>query len=239
MRAFVAGATGFTGREVVRELAELGHQVVAHVRPDSKRLSEWRSRFEDCGADIDTTPWQPDAMAATFAERAPELVFALLGTTRHRARAAGMSATDAYQHIDYGLTALLIDAAAAMPKPPRFIYLSSIGTHPGVRNPYLAARAKVEARLEQSSLPFVIARPSFISGERDEGRPGERAAAVTANALLGLAGLVGAHRLRNRYRSMTGAELATALTAAGLDPECTRRVLQGEDLRALIGDSDE
>ena len=40
--AFVAGATGFTGREVVRLLVERGVPAVAHVRPDSPRLEEWK-----------------------------------------------------------------------------------------------------------------------------------------------------------------------------------------------------
>ena len=48
--AFVAGATGYTGVQVVRQLAALERtpplRVVAHVRPDSTRLAEWRTRFE-------------------------------------------------------------------------------------------------------------------------------------------------------------------------------------------------
>ncbi len=56
--AFVAGATGYTGRELVRVLAESGRKVVAHVRPDSSRLDEWRERFAALGATLDTTPWE-------------------------------------------------------------------------------------------------------------------------------------------------------------------------------------
>ena len=50
--AFVAGATGYTGREVVRVLLERGVRTVAHVRPDSPHVDEWRSRFEAQGAAV-------------------------------------------------------------------------------------------------------------------------------------------------------------------------------------------
>ena len=47
MTAFVLGATGFVGREVVRQLCTRGAGPVAHVRPDSKTLVGWRKRLED------------------------------------------------------------------------------------------------------------------------------------------------------------------------------------------------
>src|SRR5215208_1501420 len=65
--AFVAGATGYTGREVVRQLVERGVRAVAHVRPDSPRLAEWRERFAELGAEVDATPWEEPAMRASLA----------------------------------------------------------------------------------------------------------------------------------------------------------------------------
>jgi uncharacterized protein YbjT (DUF2867 family) len=64
--AFVAGATGFTGREVVRVLRERKVDTVAHVRPDSAKLEAWRARFEAQGARVDTTAWETDAMGDAF-----------------------------------------------------------------------------------------------------------------------------------------------------------------------------
>src|SRR5262245_139273 len=108
--AFVAGATGYTGREVVRELAVRGFSVVAHVRPDSPRLGEWRARFGELGAGVkvDASPWNLDAVIAALGTHAPTHLFALLGTTRARAKAAaknGAAAAD-YEAVDYGLTAM-------------------------------------------------------------------------------------------------------------------------------------
>ncbi|HEX6693612.1 MAG TPA: hypothetical protein VF035_02800, partial [Longimicrobiales bacterium] len=59
--AFVAGATGYTGAEVVRQLATSDTHVVAHVRPDSTALPAWRARFSAAGAAVDVTPWSRDA----------------------------------------------------------------------------------------------------------------------------------------------------------------------------------
>src|SRR5262245_55763625 len=49
--AFVAGATGYTGNEVVSALRGRGIRTIAHVRPDSSSLERWRKSFEDIGAE--------------------------------------------------------------------------------------------------------------------------------------------------------------------------------------------
>lgn len=229
----MTGATGYTGREVVRALREAGVDVVAHVRPDSSNLDGWRTRFERLGARIDTTPWQPDAMQATLVAFRPDLVFALLGTTRARARRAARSgARETYDTIDYGLTMMLYEAARRAGSRPRFVYLSAIGVRPGIRNAYLAARDRVQQAVTQGDLPYVIARPSFITGpDRDEFRLGERLVAGITDGVLAGFGLLGAHRMRERYRSTTAAVLARALVRAALDPTARSRVLESEELR--------
>ncbi len=231
MASFVAGATGFTGREVVRALAARGERVIAHVRPDSGRVDEWRKRLATLGAEIDTTPWEVEAMTATQRRLAPDRVFALLGTTGRRAKVEGMSRVEAYQRIDVGLTLLLIDALRAAELRPRFVYLSSVGTSDGSASMYLKTRAQVEAALRASGLRFTIARPSFITGEaRDDGRPLERASAVVAGSLLAMAGALGARGLRDKYRPTTNTALADALVRAAFDPAAEDSVLEGARL---------
>ena len=90
-RVFVAGATGYTGREVVRACAERGVETVAHVRPDSTSRDEWERRFAAMGARADATPWEPQAMRATLAALRPTHVFALLGTTQARSKRAALT----------------------------------------------------------------------------------------------------------------------------------------------------
>jgi nucleoside-diphosphate-sugar epimerase len=226
--AFVAGATGYTGRAVVAELRARGLAVVAHVRPDARQLGEWRSRFEGLGARVDTTPWEPGAMATTLAALRPDLVFGLLGTTRERGRGTG----DTYETVDYGLTVQLLAAAAGCGTRPRFVYLSAAGAREGGGNAYLAVRGRVERAVRESGLPFTIARPSFITGpDRDEFRLGERVAAAATDLALGVVGLLGGRRVRDRYRSTTNAVLARALVRLALDPAAANRVMESEELR--------
>ncbi len=230
---FIAGATGYTGRALVAQARQHGLCTVAHVRPDSPHLDAHRQAFTALGAEVDTTPWEAAAMTRRLSTLAPSHVFALLGTTRKRAKAAGSTAKDHYLQVDFGLTHCLIDALAAAPAT-RFIYLSSIGVKADSASSYLQARWRVEAALAQSALPYIIARPSFISGpNRDEARPAERIAARLGDATLALAGALGARHLRQRYRSIDDQGLARALLALALDPTRVREVIQADALQAL------
>lgn len=231
--AFVAAATGYTGRAVVAELRRTGVETVAHVRPDSPSLDEWRARFEGLGARVDATPWREDAMAATLRRVRATHVFGLLGTTRARSRRGGSGAVeDTYEAVDYGLTALLIRATREAAPEARFIYLSAMGAGQGARGAYMAARWRVERELVDSGLRHVIARPSFITGpDRDEPRPTERLAARLLDAALAVSAGLGARRLPARYGSTTNTALAGALVRLALDPSAAG-VYESEALRA-------
>lgn len=167
----------------------------------------------------------------------PDIVFALLGTTRARARDSSTTGErpETYEAIDYGLTALLLHAVLHTGIRPRFVYLSSLGVREGTGNAYLRARWRMESELRASGVPFTIARPSFITGDdRDEPRRGERTAARAANALLRVAGLFGGGTLRDRYGSMTGGELALALVSVAFSSDAENTVLDAADLRRVL-----
>lgn len=234
--AFVAGATGYTGREVVRVCRERGIRTVAHVRPDSSRLDEWRAQFQALGAEVDTTAWQEDEIAQTLGRVQPDFVFGLLGTTRARAsRDAKQGADSSYEAVDYGLTALLIRCASGLERPGgrkvRFVYLSAANAADKGPSNYTTARWKVEQDLKQGTLPYVIARPSFITGADRDGRPGERVGASVADGALALAGVFGARRLRDRFRSISGATLAEALVRLARDPDAEGGTFYSDQLR--------
>ena len=82
--AFVAGATGYVGEEVVRNLISLGFKTIAHIRPDSFRLEKKKAYFEKLGATVVTTPWELEAMTHTLKAIRPDAVYCLVGTTRAR-----------------------------------------------------------------------------------------------------------------------------------------------------------
>jgi uncharacterized protein YbjT (DUF2867 family) len=227
--AFVLGATGFVGREVVRQLCVRGARAIAHVRPDSSKLAHWRATFAEQGAEVDATPWELGELAATLRARAPAQLYILIGTTRSKAKTDRVEG-NIYEQVDYGLTKLAVDAARASETKPRLVYLSSIGADPAARSAYLAWRGKAEAVVRDSGLPWVIARPSFITGDRDETRLGEKSASVIGDGLLAVAGVFGGRSLRAKYRSTTPDILASALIRVAESPEHDR-VVDGADLR--------
>ena len=230
--AFVAGATGYTGRAVIEQLVARHVRAVAHVRPDSPARAQWTERWERQGAEVDATPWEPAAMVETLTRLRPTLVFALLGTTRARARSEGRGAVEAYEAIDYGMTMMLRDAADACGHRPRLLYLSMAALPQASRNPYVNVRIRVERALREGALPYTIARPAIITGQgRDEPRLGEAIGAKVMDGALAFAGLLGAGRLRDRYRSITNVELAAGLVRVALDPAHENRVVEGEALR--------
>jgi uncharacterized protein YbjT (DUF2867 family) len=235
--AFIVGATGYTGRHVTERLAREGVRAVAHVRPDSPALGAWTARFAAAGAEADATPWTDDAMARTMARLRPDVVFALLGTTRARAardeRATGAAA--GYDEVDYGLTAMLLHAVLAAALRPRFVYLSSIGALATSRNPYLAVRGRFERELQASGLPYLIVRPSFISGsDRDERRVAERVGSIVTDALLRAAAALGGHTLHDRWATLSGSALAAGMVRLALDAPGGATIADAADVRRAL-----
>ena len=235
-RVFVAGATGYTGREVARLLGEQGIETHMHVRPDSSDLQRWTQYAAAHGLTLDTTPWRSKAFESHFAQLKPTHIFALLGTTKARARRVGRAGGDAslntYETVDYGLTMELFEAGLKMSTPPRFIYLSSAGSGKNAKGDYLKVRHRVESSLETSYESYVTIRPSFITGAgRDESRPMERVGAALSDGLLGTVGLLGGRRLRNRYRSISNVQLARAVVHFGLLDGSSAKIVEGESLQ--------
>jgi uncharacterized protein YbjT (DUF2867 family) len=234
---FVAGATGYTGREVVRQCVARGLDTVAHVRPDSGSADRWRREFEGAGARVDQTAWELGAMKARLEALQPRWVFALLGTTAKRGKqGSGSSVADTYEAVDYGLSILLLEAAVACGSRPRFAYLSALGAEGRPINAYMDVRKRVEAALRGSGLPYVIARPAFVTGsDREESRPAERIAARVADGVLGLVRRVGARELAEKYGSISGKQLAHAMIELANEADAEGRmqvVAEAGELRA-------
>jgi uncharacterized protein YbjT (DUF2867 family) len=234
--AFVAGATGYTGRFLVAALRTQGVPAVAHVRSDSPRLAEWHAHFSSLGATVDATPWQAEPLQVSLARLQPRFVFALLGTTRKRTqREAARGRDSSYQAVDYGLSRMLLHATQSACPAARFVYLSSLGVSATARNEYLAVRWKLEQELHASGLDYVIARPSFITGtDREEVRPLERISARVVDSVLWVVAALGGGAWSDLYGSITGSALGRALVAAALTPACGRRTLDTRALRRLV-----
>jgi nucleoside-diphosphate-sugar epimerase len=212
----------------VRQLCVRGGKPIAHVRPDSKSIAEWRAKFGELGATVDASPWNANALASAFREFHVTAIYILIGTTRSKAK-ADQVAGEIYQQIDRGLTEIAVDAAKQVGNI-RLVYLSSIGADANASSAYLKARGQAEDAVRSSGLPWVIARPSFIVGDRDERRVGESIGAGIGDGVLAVAGLFGGKQLRAKYRSTSPDVLASALIRTAEAPEHDR-VIDGDDLR--------
>lgn len=231
--AFVAGATGYVGRALVARLAGSPGRVIAHVRPESSAGEAVLAELRAAGAELDRTPWEVGALAATLAALAPTRVFVLVGTTRRRMAAARRRGERAgYADVDRNLPLMLVDAALRADVRPTFVYLSALGADPAARSPYLRARGEVERALAASPLPGVVVRPSFVTGpDRRESRPAERVGAAAVDAgVRGLAALGWKEPLW-RFGSLDAAETARALAALSVDPSARGRIVAGRRLR--------
>jgi nucleoside-diphosphate-sugar epimerase len=168
----ITGATGFVGSSLAHALAAAGHEIHALVRPASDRARldgipvRWRNG--------DVT--DPHTLGAAFAG---------LDQIIHAAGMLGQAgvAEDTYRRLHAGGTRNVLDAVAALPNPPRVLYVSS----PGVLGPISGPPAKESAphaptnayertkseaetialAFAAGGLPLVVVRPEFIYGPGD------------------------------------------------------------------------
>lgn len=149
---FVAGATGATGRTLMRQALARGVSVLPHVRPKSTGTdpaSTWPKK-----AVLELA----DAPALAEAMRGSTTVLQLIGTMRKR-----FAAGDTYETSDIGTTRQLVDAAKAA-GVDHFVLLTSVGAGTPV-GAYLKAKAEAERIVRDSGLAYTMVRPPALEGE--------------------------------------------------------------------------
>src|SRR5688572_27127495 len=142
--AFVAGATGYTGRVLVEELAQ-------HPTWKARPHARAPGKFADA---VVCDPRDANALAEGM--RGCDAVVQMIGTVRKNFDQGD------YEAIDYGTTVALVEAAKQA-GVPRILLLSSVGAG-SARGRYLAVKRKTEEHVEASGLEHTIFRPSFIAG---------------------------------------------------------------------------
>jgi uncharacterized protein YbjT (DUF2867 family) len=217
--ALLFGATGLVGGHVLDRLLEDDRwsRVVVLARRTVGRahakLSEKIVDFESLAT---------DGQAADLSLDGVEDVFACLGTT---IKVAGSQ--ERFRRVDHDYTvavARLAHEAGAR----RLALVSSVGAAEGAGNFYLRVKGETERDLRALGYEtLVIARPSFLVGERSERRTGEGAGIAVARAFAPL--MIGGLRV---YRPIAGRDVATAIVGALSVEEHGARILTHADLVA-------
>ena len=232
MQFLVVGATGYVGRNIVVAGLRAGHEVIAHVRPESPTGDRAAAELVSAGARVVRTAWTAEAWYRYLEAHPPGRIFLTLGTTASRARQARKAAApDASQAaVDLGLTMLAVGAAKTATPETGLVYLSALGAS-ATGNAYLRVRATVEAALLSGPNPFTVVRPSVITGpDRAEARPAERVGAAFGDALAALLRVIGKRRRAATLASIPGPDLARIFVELAAGP-LDRRVHELDDFR--------
>ncbi len=150
MDVLVAGGTGFIGRSLCRVLVDRGHAVTTASRsPDTTEVPDG---VETTAIDV-TEPALADAVAGHDA------VVNLVALPSH-VQPRGRS----HEAVHYDGTRHLV-AASENTGVERFVQLSGLGVDDGVETAYFRAKRRAERVVRDSSLEYVIYRPSVVFGD--------------------------------------------------------------------------
>src|SRR5437867_2453141 len=156
MKVLVTGATGFVGREILRQLHLAGHhsRILAR-RPESARVQQLASRYEAEVHPGDVL--QPATLAGAPSGR--EAVIHLVGIISELGE-------NTFENVHTRGTQNVVTAAqrAAV---KRFVLMSALGTRPSARSRYHRSKWAAEELVRQSGLECAIFRPSVIYGPED------------------------------------------------------------------------
>lgn len=207
-RIFLAGATGATGQALLALPEADGADLRPHLRP--KTAKERGAPPKAVVLDLD------DAPALEAALKEATTVVQLIGTMRKR-----FAAGDTYESSDIGTTRALVEASQRA-GIDHLVLLSSVGAGRPV-GAYLKAKARAEALVRESGIPYTIFRPSAFAGGGHQPPPGMD----TVTRLLGL----------DRYRPIALEDLARAILHVAATRSPLEAVLEGDTLWHVVDEA--
>ncbi len=157
MKTLVTGATGFVGREVVKELHAGGHVIRLLVRNPRAAAAQALAASADaevCAGDI------LDAASLARAMDGTEAVIHLVGIISE-------APPREYEVVHTQGTKNVLAAAQAA-GATRFAHMSALGVRPGAVARYHRSKWEAEEAVRSSGLDWTIFRPSIIYGPDDQ-----------------------------------------------------------------------
>lgn len=220
--AWVAGATGLIGGQLIKQLCSNDdyEQVVAFIRP-GKSLDVKHPKFTTFECNWDQLLASNHSKEAQFEAPGQEVdeLFCALGSTtkrtpdKHAYRKIDVEYPEAFAKLGkthgasfYGL----VSAHGASTKLPSF---------------YLGMKKEVEQKVRAADFPHVaIARPSLLLGERTEFRLAESASEWFCKLLPG------------NYKAIEAHDVAAALIKAASKNEAGCHILQSAEMQGALND---
>jgi uncharacterized protein YbjT (DUF2867 family) len=210
--ACVVGATGLVGRHLVDVLIHDPEysRVIALVRRASGRTHD---KLEERIVDFDALEREPLDV---------DDAFCALGTTIKKA-----GSKEAFRRVDFDY--VLAFAKAARKGGKRFLLVSALGADSGSSMFYNRVKGEMEEAVR--ALGFertLIFRPSFLSGDREEKRAGERVGIAVANVVGAIP--IGLFR---RIRPIEGKDVARGMVSAAKRDDVADKVYSSEAIQQL------
>lgn len=153
-RVALTGATGFIGRRLVDSLLDLGFEVRALCRQPEKAA---------------LPPGVTVVQGALEAETSLARLLADVDAVVHCAGLIKAAADEDLERVNRLGTALLAEACARQPTPPRLIFLSSLAARHPELSAYAASKRHAEEALAQKgdALHWTVLRPPAVYGPGD------------------------------------------------------------------------
>ena len=157
MKILVTGATGFVGREVVRQLHKTGHSIRILAR--SRNASRVEEAVSCWGAEVHPGDML-DAASLDGAVNGTEAIIHLVGIIAEVGEIT-------FENVHTRGTGNLV-TAAQQAKVRRFVHMSALGTRPNAASRYHQTKWAAEELARHSGLDFTVFRPSLIYGPEDQ-----------------------------------------------------------------------
>jgi uncharacterized protein YbjT (DUF2867 family) len=213
--ALLFGASGLVGRQCLNEL--LANDAYSDVHLFLRSLIPiTHAKLKQHLIDFDRLTAYADILKG-------DDLFCCLGTTMRKA-----GSQEAFEKVDYGYPVQLAQLASAN-GVGQYLLVTSIGADASSPNFYLRTKGKVEEAVK--TFPFrsvLIFRPSFLLGNRQESRLGERIGILAVRALT--AAPVSPLR---KYRPIAASAVARAMVRQALAGLQGVHVFESDEIQTL------